>query len=738
MLSRTGPVSRDLVLVGGGHSHVAVLKSFGMRPQAGTRITMISRDVLTPYSGMLPGLLAGHYDRSESHVDLQPLCAFAGARLYHSAVTGLDLAGRQVLCAGRPPVGFDVLSIDTGSAPSTQGIAGAAEHALAVKPVDRFLRDWQRIEQAVLAAAGRFHIAVVGAGAGGVELSLSLQYRLRQKLAAAGVGSDALKFSLITMDEAPLPRHGPAVQAKMQRTLAARGIALLTLRRVTGIERGAVLWDGGALGCDATILVTHAGPPAWLRSTGLALDESGFIQVAADLQSTSHPGIFAAGDVAAIVGLRLEKSGVYAVRQGPVLTDNLRAALLGAKLRPYRPQRRTLALISTGDANAVASYGPLAVEGPAVWRFKDWIDRRWMRQYQVLPEMPAVAAAAGDDTTMRCGGCGAKVPNALLQRALARLPKNARADVLIGLEAPDDAAVLQVPAGKLLVQTVDHFRPFIDDPYLFGRVTANHCLGDIFAMGATAETALAMVTLPYGPEAKAEETLYQLLAGAVETLQAAGASLIGGHTGEGPELAFGLSVTGYVDADRLLRKSGMRPGDALILTKPLGTGVIFAAAMRGKASSSMVDAALAAMLQSSRDVAASLSRHHATACTDVTGFGLLGHLLEMLRAAAIGAVLDLDALPPLPGAVALLQAGIASTMQPSNERFAAALSSGARQHAAYPLLFDPQTAGGMLASLPRERAADCLRTLAAAGHTEAAVIGHARAVEPGQPLVLLR
>lgn len=341
-------------------------------------------------------------------------------------------------------------------------------------------------------------------------------------------------------------------------------------------------------------------------------------------------------------------------------------------------------------------------------------------------------------TAMRCGGCGAKVASPVLRRVLARLAQGQHAEVVLGLEAADDAAVLAPPAGKLLVQTVDHFRAFVDDPYLFGRITVNHCLGDIYAMGALPRTALAMVTLPFAPEAKLEADLGALLQGAVEALGEADAVLIGGHTGEGAELAFGLSVNGEAEPGGLLLKGGMQPGDALLLTKPLGTGAIFAADMRGEAAGEWVEAAVRQMLVSNREAARCLAEHGATAATDVTGFGLLGHLVEMLNASGTRAELDGAALPALPGAVELIGRGIVSSLQPANEAFAAALGeSRLADPGRHGLLFDPQTAGGLLTSLPGQRADACLAALRGAGYDRAAVIGRACASDAALPLVTL-
>ncbi|PKO76488.1 MAG: selenide, water dikinase SelD, partial [Betaproteobacteria bacterium HGW-Betaproteobacteria-15] len=466
----------------------------------------------------------------------------------------------------------------------------------------------------------------------------------------------------------------------------------------------------------------------------------------------------AAGDVASFTARPLEKAGVFAVRMGPPLAKNLRLSLRGQPLVAYNPQQRWLALISTGDRYAVASRGALGFAGAWVWTWKDWIDRRFMRKFTELPAMADASPAAATPTSslvlsaeesrqaisaiaMRCGGCGAKVGASILTRALGSLQPVERDDVLIGLHAPDDAAVVRVPPGKAMVHTVDFFRSFIDDPYLFGQVAANHALGDIFAMGAEPQSATAIATVPPGLEAKVEDLLLQMMTGAVEVLNAAGCALVGGHTGEGRELALGFAINGLIDEqmDGVMRKGGMLPGDVLLLTKPIGTGTLFAAHARYAAKGRWIDAALKSMVVSNQAGAQILRAHGATACTDLTGFGLLGHLVEMTRPSGVDAELQLSALPLLDGAVECVEAGIVSSLQPANVRLRRALRNAEDfvKDPRYPLLFDPQTAGGLLASVPADRATDCIRALKAAGYPQTAAIGRIRgASDVLEPVVL--
>ena len=741
-MKKQSPVAKDLVLVGGGHSHVGVLKRFGMKPVAGLRITLITRDIHTPYSGMLPGYIAGFYDYDECHIDLGPLARFAGARLYHTEVEKLDTDKQLIHAPGRPPIAYDLLSINIGSRPSTIDIPGVHEHALIAKPIDIFLRRWQQLQDKVVNSSGDFNVVVVGGGAGGVELALSTQHRLRGLLSAAGDNPDRLHFRLLASSDRIMFSHNDGVRRRFERVFAERNIRFHCNSRATEVSADSVQTENGdRFAADAVIWVTSASAPKWPAEAGLAVDDRGFIQVNNHLQSPSHPNIFAAGDIAALPDSR-PKSGVFAVRQGPVLVDNLKAAATAGSLSSYRAQKNFLGLISTGNRYAVASRGNWSYESAWLWQIKNWIDQRFMRKFNDLPEMdaddrPELAAGIADadairelsTIAMRCGGCGAKVGATVLSRVMQRLPDKQRDDVLIGRDAPDDCAMLAVPASKVMVQSVDYFRAFIDDSYTFGAIAANHALGDIFAMGAEAQSVLAIATVPYGRERVVEDTLFELLAGALTLIEPSGAVLAGGHSSEGAELAFGLTVNGLIDQDKVLRKGGLQPGDAIILTKPIGTGTLFAADMRSKAKGRWVDDAIQSMLQSSHDAAICLQQHGATACTDVTGFGLVGHLVEMTRASGVDAELQMEAIPLLDGAQECVDAGILSSLQPANLRLRRAIDDidKASQHARFPLLFDPQTAGGMLAGVPVAQADQCLEALHALGYLRACIIGQVQA-----------
>jgi selenide,water dikinase len=671
---------------------------------------------------------------------LRRLAGVAQTQLYLDTAVGLDLEHRKVLCAKHPPVAFDYLSIDIGSTPAKNSVPGAAEYAIPAKPVSEFLNGWNQVVEDVTRNPEKpITLCIVGGGAGGVELAMNMQCHLHQVLTQAQQPSDRLNIHLFHGSAELLTGHNRWVSQRLQAILTERNIGLHLQERVCEVLPDKVICESGlTVECDAVFWVTQASSPSWINASGLTTDSKGFVLVNDFLQSVSHPQVFATGDIATMQNHPRPKAGVFAVRQGKPLFENLRRIIEGKPLKPYSPQKVYLSLIGTGNREAIASWGQVGWQSPWLWRWKDRIDRKFMQRFSDFPEMSSVSEKErlttdnGQRTTnqiMHCAGCGSKVGSTTLERVLQRLQTDShlkeRTDILVGLETPDDAAIVKVPADRLMVHTIDYFRTLINDPFIFGQISTNHCLSDIFAMGATPQSVLAVVTVPYAEEDKVEETLYQLLSGATKVLQQAETPLVGGHTTEGAELAFGLSCNGLVHPDRILRKSGMKPDRVLILTKALGTGTLFAADMRHQAKGRWIDRAVESMLLSNQAAAQVFLDHGATACTDITGFGLLGHLVEMIQASGVAVELELEAIPILDGAIETIGKGIVSSLQPQNLRSSRLIRnlSQVQNHPHYPLLFDPQTSGGLLASIPAEQSANCLAALNACGYLRSSVIG---------------
>lgn len=485
---------------------------------------------------------------------------------------------------------------------------------------------------------------------------------------------------------------------------------------MVAIDQGvAHLDDGSTIAFDVVLLTTNAGPAVWFAASGLPLDERGFIAVRPTLQLLDDDDVFAAGDCATVLEHPREKAGVFAVRQGPPLTENLRLRARGQRAISFVPQKSFLTLLSTGGEHAIAARNGLATAGRWVWRWKDRIDRDFMAMFN---EPSAMDPSGGE---MRCAGCAAKVGPVTLANALDRVDP-------AGHTQRDDAAVFDQADGQVRLETIDFFKAFWPEPFLFGEIAAIHALSDIFAMGGAPTHALANIVLPLNAPAVMQEDLVQVLAGATRAMEREGAKIVGGHTSEGAELAAGFFVSGHARRDRLFVKSALRKGDALVLTRPLGTGILFAGLMRGHARGRWIATALDAMRASNRVVADVLRSHGVKAATDITGFGLGGHLLEMIDASRAGARVNLKRIPLYPGVLDLARSGVASTLLPENMRLATRLVGAATEDAAsMAVLFDPQTSGGLLAGVPADCVDACLADLIANGVDSAVCIGEVTA-----------
>ncbi len=680
------PLTRDLVLIGGGHTHALVLRKWGMNPLPGARVTVINPGPTAPYSGMLPGFVAGHYTRDELDIDLVRLSRFAGARLINGAADGIDLDTQTVHVPGQPPIAYDTLAIDVGITSAMPALPGFAQHGIPAKPLGTFASRWDRFRQ----AAQEPQIAIIGGGVAGAELAMAMAHALRDK---------APKVRLIEQAKV-LTALGYKARQKMLAALHEAQIDIIEDAQVTEVfAEGIILHDGRTIRSDFTTGAAGAKPHDWIATIGLDLHD-GFITVDRNLQS-SDPHIFAVGDCAHLRDNPRPKAGVYAVREAPVLYDNLRDALSGGDLRPYKPQNDYLKLVSLGEKSALAEKFGTARKGPLLWKLKDYIDRKFMDQFDELPTMAApkpprttalgMAEALGDKPL--CGGCGAKVGRPALKTL-----------VTFG-----DAA--EVQPGQVI--TTDHLRALVHDPVMMTRIAAIHALGDIWAMGAQPQAVTAQIILPRMSAVLQERTLAEITTAATQVMSGAGAKIVGGHTSLGDELTVGFTITGLTDDPITL--AGARPGDALILTKPIGSGTIMAAEMAGSARGADVMDCLDLMTQGQAGAAAILRDAHAM--TDVTGFGLAGHLRNMCEASGVGARIIQNAIPFMKGAQDLSDRGNRSSLFADNKAGAGDITGNPMD-----LLFDPQTAGGLLAAVDQKAAPDLLKALQEADY-EAAIIG---------------
>jgi selenide,water dikinase len=684
-----------LLLWGAGHAHVEVLRRFARRPPANVALTLLAREPYAPYSGMLPGLIRGEYGFDAAHIDLVRLAAAAGARLVVAEANRLDLPERRIGFADRPEIPFDLLSINIGGEPPTPDGTGTP-----VKPIGRLLARLAEIEPLLHPDA---RLAVVGAGAAGTELALALAHRLRGQV----------RIALVCGHDLPLPRAPERARRIAREALIDAGVELLSGVRAGAWQEGRLaLSDGSFLAAAAVLWATGVVASPMLAAAGLGCDAQGAVRVDRGLRAVTHPFVFAAGDCAALADGGRPKSGVWAVRAGPVLAGNLRRAVAGRSPRPWRAQREALAILGLGRGQAVAWRNGLAVAGSAVWRVKDRIDRRWMARYALTGSRLTFATAEP------AGAAGEAALEAALGRALGR--------ALGPL-----AAARQPPPGFAIAQHVTHLPLVVDDPYVHGQIAAAHALSELHVLGAEPWLATALVSWPGigapGGEQAAEADIVALLRGASHVLDADGCMLAGASALTGPGAALGFAMSGLVEAEVEAPARYAQPGDAILLSKPLGGAVVLEGARRGLARARWRQAAIAALRRSNAAAAQVLRDYHASAMATVSGRGLGGGLSALLAGTGCAARLDPQALPVLAGVRELLARGVG----PAPARLAG-LGAGPMAEAER-LLALPEISGGLLGVLAPDAAEPCRDALRRAG-MQAAIIGFTEACnEPDPP-----
>lgn len=341
-----------MLLVGAGHAHAVALTAFAGRPLQGVQLTLVSPHERQIYSGMLPGVIAGHYRREQAEFDVEALASRGGARFVRGAVAALDLARRAARLQDGSELGFEIVSLNAGSVVESS-LPGGVQHALPVKPFEGLAAVREHLR-------GR-HVAVVGGGPAGAELGMAMRRR----------GAEVTIY-------AERPALGPSAQQRLAARLRRLGVSFIG-NPATAIEQGPLVVSGSAHAeYDLVVLAAGATALPWIRSSGLATDERGFVLVDAHLRSVSHPEVFAVGDCATLKDAPHAKSGVFSVRHGAVLARNLRRVLGGEPLLAYQPQKKTLILLSCGGRYAIAERGEWSAEGHWVWWWKNWLDRRWM------------------------------------------------------------------------------------------------------------------------------------------------------------------------------------------------------------------------------------------------------------------------------------------------------------------------------------------------------------------------
>ena len=714
-----------IVLLGAGHTNAHVLRMWKMKPIENAQLVCVSNHPIATYSGMMPGVLAGQYSVPEMEIDLVRFCASAGVRLVLGNVTGIDREQRELQFADRPPLAYEFLSVGVGSRPTIKGVEVKDDSKLvAVKPMQTFLERLQAHLRTTAKSPTKPRIAIVGGGIGSIEIAFCLHRRIKDNPESLGLSAgQQVEITLLTGAKRVGAGLIDSTQDRVKAAFDLHGLKQQTGSRVKTIDGQQLqLANGTSHDFDLIIWATSAVAPELLSVFDLDVDDRGFLKTRPTLQTISDDNIFVVGDSGTMVDFDLPKAGVFAVRQGPVLWDNLQRAVWNRKLTSYQPQRSFLKLINTADGKTIAERGNRSFYAGWCWYLKNRIDKKFMRMYQdYTPMAMTPPTPSNDEDAMRCLGCGGKIGSKMLSSILDELDVPQHPDVIIGLDQPDDAAIVRTQDNQVTV-TTDFFASPLDDPYLSGRIAVLNSVSDCFVMGAQPTGALAMVQLPLGHPRAQRQVMRELMAGAVEELNRAGAVIVGGHSIEGPRLIAGFTVLGNQLSDPKT-KGMLKPGDQLILTKPIGSGVLLAALMQGKLPAKDFQPMIESMLKSNQVALKLIEKFGILAMTDVTGFGLAGHAAEMLKASQCSATIRMDDVPRLQGCQELIEAGVESTLAPDNRFAADKVKLSVPESSRYASLYDPQTCGGLLLGISSGVVAEALEFLTSQGFESSAVIG---------------
>jgi len=695
------PITNDLVLIGGGHSHLSVLMKLSKRPINGNRITLITNEIDTPYSGMIPGYIEGIYSWRDSHIDLYRLCLKLNVRFIHAEVERVSAHEKEIYFKDRPKIKFDVLSINTGIQSNNREIKGAAKYCLPVKPISKLANNF-------LNKITNFKsIAFIGGGAGSVELALAIKKRF------LNINQD-IKITIITGKRGLLSTFPQKTKLTSLKTLEKFKIDIIEYKRVLEVKpKQIILSDKSMLKIDKAILSTNSMTPKWLAKSDILLTKDNYILVNKSFQ-TNYKYVFASGDVIDFNNQNLKKAGVFAVRSGKPLAINIKQFILGKKLVEYKFNKNYLALIGTSKRSAIATKYNLTFNSRFFFYLKKYIDQNFIKKFSDFKIRKKFTLEAlktdvlnifvkhkekitDENDIMQCKGCAAKVPLNALKQAL---PKDI-------VSTSEDA--VSVPGHPELYQTVDMISSIITDPFLLGKIAANHSISDMVSVNSKITSAMMILQLPLSKTEINSRDLEQVLLGANEIFKTIDCPLIGGHTmiGKDKDPIIGFSILGQKQKKIKIMKNRrkIKTKDLLILTEKIGSGLIFAGINNYLIDSHFQTDVIKQMIKGNLNFGKISNHLNILSMTDITGFGLANHLLNLIKRdnSKTGLTIYPNKIPLFQGVNECLNKDIKSSLFKSNYDIAQKDIIYKRDKSKLDnILYDPQTVGGIAFIIPQE------------------------------------
>ncbi|GAB4009781.1 MAG: selenide, water dikinase SelD [Bdellovibrio sp.] len=657
-----------------------------MRPLSNVKMILISDQDAAPYSGMLPGYMMGKYPLEKIHFNLWKLTSQAGILFIRDRIKRIDKKNKLIFFESeRSPLFYDVLSINIGITPK-EIIADSKSNIIPLKPISSMVTKWElALEQ--LKNSDRLKLAVVGGGPAGIETASALATRIKE----LSKNHEITLFHQGTVLGHDLPQKAQSI---ISASLLSQGIHFELNAKVHKIENGKCFYhDRQSDSFDLIFLATPAQAPAIFKNSHLTTNPEGFLSVNKFLQSVDDPSIFAAGDCIDFTEHSLPKAGVFAVRQGMILSHNVRQFAQGKenpRLLPFVPQKKFLKLIHISPKKILASRGMLNSASSLFWPWKKMIDLRFMHKFGTLP-LTMSEMERNHEFVNTCGGCGAKISNSLLSEVIGLLKLTYSNELPTTIE--DCYPVNSNDSNQLI--SVDGLRAFIQDPFIYGKISTLHALSDLWVSGVRPHTLVVSVGLAHRQDSLQRNFLIQVMSGILSVCQEHQIKLANAHTFENAEDHLSLTVLGAPEG-KLIRKGHIRSDQIILMSKKLGTGIALNALMKADIEFYHVKDVIDIMF--TPNSLTESERLHVSAGTDITGFGLIGHLLEMLAGSHLGIKLDSKSIPYFDFTEILLERGHRSFLIDENKKAFMTRINGF----APDILFDPQTNGPLVIVIERK------------------------------------
>ena len=671
---------KQLVLLGGGHAHVQVLRKLCMNFYEGLHVILINNSLESAYSGMTPAYIQDYYKINEIMIDLQRLCFNAGVTFINDEVIQLKTEEKKVILKNRPSIHYDLLSINTGCISKKNNIKiHENSKNIFIKPINNLIKNLNALDE-IIKNTNNTKINIIGGGVAAFEISFALRQRFHNKISISIISKNILlekNLNTKTINELKKISENMNISLKESDVIEIKKNELL-------------LSNGEIFPSDLNLISTGAQIPEWIQNSSLEKND-GFIGIKTNLQSINDENIFAAGDVASIQDHRRPKSGVMAVRQGQILKENIFLKIQGKKLKKFRPQKNWLYIIGTYPNKALLNYMYLSFHSKWCWTLKKWIDKSFIKRFSFPNKLNMKKKIVSENfeiqnQEMYCQGCGSKISKATLIDYLSENSKN---------NELADSSIVKFSNNQIL-QTVDHIKLFNSiDPFDFGIISYLHSQNDIIAAGGSVHSLNISVGVPFGDGNTEIFYLKSFMKGIEHLSKFDNASIISGHSYQTFEPGITINMNGTYEHES--KKTLAKENNLIYLSKPLGVGYLLAAYFK---NSDLLDSqdfkeVLSSMKLSNKNASEIAKKHQTKSMTDISGFGLASHLGDICKSSGLTANIHLDEKLLINPNLEILK-NFQSTGYKSNYQSVSQYINSEGNNPYLDILYDPQTNGPLL------------------------------------------